>query len=174
MPHFLLSSECTFCLLFPQWELFQGQNLERIRCWDHMDWIRDWTQGLFMNFKILTGRWGNLQASYVSSLAYWKCHLPVWSALFSFFCLSRASKCRDQIVKQWLASQPGNQINGSWEKGIQGQILGWPLTSVQGGMTHMFSACGPLCERGKAWKTKDRLMHLCEELHIVHHGKEKK
>lgn len=77
-------------------------------------------------------------------------------------------------MKQWLASQPGNQINWSWEKGIQGQILGRPLTSGQGGMTHMFSACGPLCEHGKAWKTKACSMHLCEELHIVHHGKEKK
>ena len=34
--------------------------------------------------------------------------------------------------------------------------------------------CGPLYERGEAWKTKAGLMHLCEELHIVHHGKGEK
>lgn len=34
--------------------------------------------------------------------------------------------------------------------------------------------CGSLCERGEAWKTKADLMHLCEELHIVHHAKGEK
>lgn len=37
--------ECMFCPQFPQWELFQGCSLKRVRCrHNHMDGIGDWTQ----------------------------------------------------------------------------------------------------------------------------------
>ena len=41
--HPLPSLQYTFCPPFPQWELFQGQSLERVKCcWDHLDGICDW------------------------------------------------------------------------------------------------------------------------------------
>ena len=77
---------------------FQGHSLERIRCWDHLDWICDWAQIRYLyKLKILVGRWGDLlilqppktslcTSSLLislppSSLEYWA----------SFFCLSLLS-----------------------------------------------------------------------------------
>lgn len=40
-----LSLEYMLCLCVPQWELFQGCSLKRVRCrHNHMDGIGDWTQ----------------------------------------------------------------------------------------------------------------------------------
>lgn len=38
-----LSVECTFCPLFPQWAPFSRTQPWVKRCWDQMDWTRDWT-----------------------------------------------------------------------------------------------------------------------------------
>lgn len=38
-----LSLGGTLCPPFPQWELFQGQSLERVKCcWGHLDGVCDW------------------------------------------------------------------------------------------------------------------------------------
>lgn len=40
-----LSLECMLYPPFPQWELFQRHNLEKVRwCWDHLESISDWMQ----------------------------------------------------------------------------------------------------------------------------------
>ena len=52
-----LSSECTFCPLFPQWGCSEGLSLERALCgWDHLDGAHDWTQ-LRPLYKILRFWW---------------------------------------------------------------------------------------------------------------------
>lgn len=90
-PPLLPSPEHTFCPPFLQREQFQGHSLERVSCcWDHLDSVRDWTQlrplynllrfwrvGAEIYLSCGHSRW----ASYVSSLAYYMCHLPIWSRL---------------------------------------------------------------------------------------------
>lgn len=92
------SLECTFCPLFPPWELFQGCGLERVRRrWDHLDCVRNnpVKVSTYKLVKILVGQYGDLfilqppKADLIYRFPCWLKLPPTnlkWSA--SFFSLS--------------------------------------------------------------------------------------
>lgn len=123
----------------------------------------------------------------VSSLTYQSCHIPIWSGL----CLSLASSCpvyrgEFQIsprklsrfwINDWWTSQVTEKL--ILEKGMDWRrnskfSLGfhhWPLC---GEGAHMLGSCQPSHQYRDSPQMLDSLMHLFEELCIVHGGKKRK
>lgn len=79
-----------------------------------------------------------------------------------------------EVVREQLASQPGDWRNGPWERGIPtGDILRWPSTSVWQ-VAPMSDVCGLTCECRGALSMLTTVINLFGTLHVVHCGKEEK
>ena len=87
----LLSLEITFLPALPTMNHFQEHSFERaLFCWDHLHSVCDWTllRSLYKHLRfwqvdeeIFLFCGCPKQASHMSFLAYWTCHLPMWSGL---------------------------------------------------------------------------------------------
>lgn len=74
----------------------------------------------------------------------------------------------EELVNQYLLSQPGNRRNRSWERGIHGEFNSWVGSDLYVGRDDSYvDDCELLCEYRDALKMLDDLMHLFEELHIA-------
>lgn len=65
-----------------------------------------------------------------------------------------------KLLNFWSNNRPNNQ--GLGKVASMGKILGWPLTSVSGGMACMSDSCGLPCEYGDP-QTLSGLMGMFEE-----------
>lgn len=63
---------------------------------------------------------------------------------------------------------------GLWKEEFIGKIQSGSLIFMWGGVAQMSDACGPLLEYNDAQKTPTTLLHLFEELHIVHCARDRK
>ena len=97
----------------------QGRSPERAVCsWDHLDRIHDWTpvrpwhkplRFRQVGAEIYSSCGCPRQASSVSSLAHYTCHLPIWSGLL----LCSVSTCPLCLGKFWISPRklPNLQAN---------------------------------------------------------------
>ena len=75
-------------------------------------------------------------------------------------------------ANNWRANQETEEM-GLGKEALVGEILGWPLTSICGGVPYRLDACGLLCECQDAPKVPVGVMYFFfEKLCITHCSKE--
>lgn len=141
-------------LTIPWLELFQGLNLERVKCcWDHLGCIRDWTSPRPL-YKLLRS-WcvGMKIYSSCSCLRHTSCISPLLIKTATY-----QSGVACLFLQSLLILHVGGKVtdftDGSWIKVSVGHQLLW------GQVAHMLDTWGPLRECADAPRTPAGLLCL--------------